>query len=53
MVVIARFPQHGGCFCGDVRYVLREEPLALSFPEQPEDFMVLVRAWKERPAGEA
>jgi len=23
------FPQQGGCFCGDVRYVLREDPLTL------------------------
>lgn len=24
-----QFPQRGGCFCGDVRYELREDPLAL------------------------
>lgn len=29
MVAIPRFPQHGGCFCGDVRYELRQDPLTL------------------------
>jgi hypothetical protein len=24
-----QFPQRGGCFCGDVRYELREDPLTL------------------------